>query len=78
MLFFGTVAGVDDCKFKFNDDIEEQLLFDSSKKTAGQHEEDPYQGFFKYNPKAGKWSKSTSGKPDRTLKRARAPRDRSV
>ena len=39
MLFFGTVAGVDDCKFKFNDDIEEQLLFDSSKKTAGQHEE---------------------------------------
>ena len=57
MLFFGSVAEVDDCKFKFNDDIEEQLH--PSKRRAGSAPvEDPYTDFQQWKPEAKKWTRS--------------------
>ena len=58
MLFFGTIADVDDCKFKFNDDIEEQLHPDLSRKTT-VHAADPYDGYCKWNPPSSKWTRSS-------------------
>lgn len=59
MLFFGTVAEVDDCKFKFNDDIEEQLH--PSKRRAsgagGSAVVDPYTDFQQWNNTAKKWTR---------------------
>ena len=57
MLFFGTIAEVDDCKFKFNDDIEEHLHPDSSRKTT-VHAAEPYQTYCKWTAQSGKWTRS--------------------
>ena len=59
MLFFGTVAEVDDCKFKFNDDIEEQL-HPSRRRVSGaggQVAVDPYTDFQQWSPAAKKWTR---------------------
>ena len=59
MLFFGSVAEVDDCKFKFNDDIEEQLHPDPRRVTGagGLAAVDPYTDFQQWNPTVKKWTR---------------------
>ena len=59
MLFFGTVAEVDDCKFKFNDDIEEQLHPNKRRASGagGLAAVDPYTDFQQWNNTAKKWTR---------------------
>ena len=58
MLFFGSVAEVDDCKFKFNDDIEEQLK-GGRRNTDGTAAVDPYTNFQQWTrtPTVNKWTR---------------------
>ena len=58
MLFFGSVAQVDDCKFKFNDDIEEQLK-GGRRNTDGTAAVDPYTNFQQWTrtPTVKKWTR---------------------
>ena len=56
MLFFGNVAQVDDCKFKFNDDIEDELKV-GRRNADGTAAVDPYTDFQQWNGSAKKWTR---------------------
>ena len=56
MLFFGNVAQVDDCKFKFNDDIEDELKV-GRRNADGTAAVDPYTDFQQWNGPAKKWTR---------------------
>ena len=57
MLFFGNVAQVDDCKFKFNDDIEDELKV-GRKNADGTATVDPYTDFQQWNGNVKKWTRA--------------------
>ena len=57
MLFFGNVAQVDDCKFKFNDDIEDELKV-GRKNADGTAAVDPYTDFQQWNGNVKKWTRA--------------------